>query len=417
MGMSERAKSSPFASIEDAIAEIRRGGMILVVDDEDRENEGDLVMAAEKATPGAINFLTKEARGLICVPLTERRCEELHLEPMVRRNTAKHGTRFSVSVDALHGTTTGISAFDRARTVQALVDPATRPEDLGRPGHIFPLTAAEGGVLRRAGHTEAAVDLPRLAGLRPAGILCEVLAPDGTMARVPELTEIAARHGIPLITIADLIEYRLGQDTLVREIESTVLPTGLGSFSLHLFEDLVYGHAHPALTLGCVDDGDPVLVRVHSECLTGDVFGSLRCDCGEQLRGALARIGREGRGVFLYMRQEGRGIGLKNKVRAYHLQDEGLDTVEANERLGFPPDLRNYGLGAQILRQLGVRKIRLLTNNPKKIVGLQAYGLEVVERLPIEVEPNEANRRYLQTKREKLGHLLASDGEAEAKSA
>jgi 3,4-dihydroxy 2-butanone 4-phosphate synthase/GTP cyclohydrolase II len=406
--MNEREDRRLFTPTEDAVETIRRGGMIIVVDDEDRENEGDLIMAAEKVTPEAINFFTKEARGLICVPLTEKRCEELHLDPMVRRNTAKHGTRFSVSVDALYGTTTGISAFDRARTVEALVDSATRPEDLARPGHIFPLTAAEGGVLHRAGHTEAAVDFPRLAGLLPAGILCEILAADGTMARVPELAAMAARHGIPLVTIADLIEYSLGRDTLVREIGTAVLPTVRGVFDLHLFEDLVHGQAHPALTLGEVAGGEPVLVRVHSECLTGDVFQSLRCDCGEQLRGALARIEKEGRGVFLYMRQEGRGIGLPNKVRAYHLQDEGLDTVEANARLGFPPDLRNYGLGAQILRRLGLKKIRLLTNNPRKIVGLEAYGLEVVERLPIEVEPNDANRRYLRTKRDKLGHLLGS---------
>jgi 3,4-dihydroxy 2-butanone 4-phosphate synthase/GTP cyclohydrolase II len=415
--MRERKDEGIFASIPEAVETIRRGGMLIVVDDEARENEGDLIMAAEKVTPEAINFFSKEARGLICVPLTEKRCEELHLEPMVNRNTAKHGTRFSVSVDALHGTTTGISAFDRARTVETLVDPGSRPEDLARPGHIFPLTAADGGVLRRAGHTEAAVDLPRLAGLSPAGILCEILAPDGTMARVPELAEMARRHRLPLITIANLIQYRLGRDSLVEEVESTVLPTDDGTFQLHLFEDQVNFQTHPALVLGNVDGDEPVLVRVHSECLTGDVFGSLRCDCGEQLRAARARIGREGRGILLYMRQEGRGIGLKEKVRAYHLQDKGLDTVEANEELGFPPDLRNYGFGAQILRRLGVRKIRLLTNNPRKIVGLQAYGLEVVERLPIEVVPNDLNRRYLETKKSKLGHLLDSAGEAGAKSA
>ncbi len=409
--MSERAGRRRFTPIADAIEVIRRGGIVIVVDDEERENEGDLIMSAEKATAESINFFTKEARGLICVSLTSNRCEELELEPMVRKNTAKHGTRFSVSVDALHGTTTGISAPDRARTIQTLVDPETVPADLGRPGHIFPLTAADGGVLHRAGHTEAAVDLPRLAGLQPAGILCEILSADGTMARVPELFEMADRFDLPFITIADLIEHRLRSDTLVEEVGQATLPTPSGTFDMRLFEDQVDFRDHIALTIGDVSGPEPVLVRVHSECLTGDVFGSLRCDCGDQMRGALERIGKEGRGIFVYMRQEGRGIGLKNKVKAYHLQDEGLDTVEANMRLGFPPDLRNYGFGAQILRRLGVRKIRLLTNNPRKIVGLQAYGLEVVERLPIEVEPNEKNRRYLRTKKEKLGHLLGRCGE------
>ena len=409
--MSERAGKREFTPIAEAVDVIRRGGIVIVVDDEERENEGDLIMAAEKATSESINFFAKEARGLICVPLTSKRCEELDLEPMVRKNTAKHGTRFSVSVDALHGTTTGISAPDRARTIQTLVDPETVPADLGRPGHIFPLTAADGGVLHRAGHTEAAIDLPRLAGLQPAGILCEILSADGTMARVPELFEMAERFELPFITIADLIEHRLRSDTLVEEVGNAILPTQSGTFDMRLFEDQVDFREHIALTLGDVSGPEPVLVRVHSECLTGDVFGSLRCDCGDQMRGAIARIGEEGRGIFVYMRQEGRGIGLKNKVKAYHLQDKGLDTVEANVKLGFPPDLRNYGFGAQILRRLGVRKIRLLTNNPRKIVGLQAYGLEVVERLPIEVEPNEKNRRYLRTKKEKLGHLLGRTGE------
>ncbi|MBN1826779.1 MAG: bifunctional 3,4-dihydroxy-2-butanone-4-phosphate synthase/GTP cyclohydrolase II [Candidatus Eisenbacteria bacterium] len=399
-------RTGAFSPVEEAIDAIRRGEMVVVVDDEDRENEGDLILAAEKATPEAVNFLSREARGLICVPLTEERCRELRLDPMVSENTARLGTRFSVSVDALRGTTTGISAPDRSATIRALVDPATRPEDLGRPGHIFPLTAADGGVLRRAGHTEAALDLARMAGLYSAGVLCEILSEDGTMARLPELRVFAARHGFPLVSIADLIQYRLNRDTLVERVATATLPTEHGSFRLHMFEDQLQRSPHLALTLGDVGGGGPALVRVHSECLTGDVFGSLRCDCGDQLRGALARIGAEGRGVLLYMRQEGRGIGLKNKLRAYHLQDCGLDTVEANLRLGFEADLRDYGIGAQILRALGVHEIRLLTNNPKKIVGLEAYGLRVVERLPIEVEANDMNRRYLLTKKNKLGHLL-----------
>ncbi len=403
---------TPFSSIDHAIDTIRRGGIVIVVDDEDRENEGDFIMAAECATPQAVNFLSREGRGLICTPLTVERCEELNLEPMTRKNTSKLGTAFSVSVDLIPGTTTGISAFDRAKTILALADPGTEPEDLGRPGHIFPLLAAEGGVLRRAGHTEATVDLARLAGLAPAGVLCEILAEDGTMARLPELQSMAKRHDLPLISIADLIEYRRHRETLVERITSAKLPTKHGTFDIHLFEDRIEEAEHVALTMGDLDDGEPILVRVHSQCLTGDVFGSLRCDCGEQTDAALAYIGKAGRGVFLYMRQEGRGIGLANKLRAYHLQENGLDTVEANEKLGFRADLRNYGVGAQILQSLGIRRIRLLTNNPKKIIGLEAFDLEVTERIPLEMVPNEINRRYLTTKREKLGHMLDLPGKA-----
>lgn len=391
---------------EEIVEAARQGKMVILVDSEDRENEGDLIMAAEKVTPEAVNFLTKEGRGLICVPLTPERCEELDLVPMTRINTSKMETAFSVSVDLIPGTTTGISAFDRSATIRALAGEKTKPEDLGRPGHIFPLRAAVGGVLRRAGHTEAAVDIARMAGLMPAGLLCEIMSDDGSMALLPELIEIARKHDLPLISIADLIEFRRQRETLIDEVARATLPTRYGTFDIRLFEDRIEGAQHVALSMGDPSTPEPVLTRVHSQCLTGDVFGSLRCDCGDQTQRALKRIGMEGRGVFLYMRQEGRGIGLANKLRAYHLQENGLDTVEANLKLGFKPDLRNYGIGAQILRALGVRKIRLLTNNPRKIVGLQAFDLEVVERVPHEVEPNEVNAHYLSTKKRKLGHLL-----------
>jgi 3,4-dihydroxy 2-butanone 4-phosphate synthase/GTP cyclohydrolase II len=397
---------SQFCTIEEAVAEIRSGGIVVVVDDADRENEGDMIFAAEKATPEKINFLARHARGLICVPVTSERAEALGLAPMVPENTCKLGTAFTVSVDLVGGTTTGISAHDRASTIRALVDPASRPEDFARPGHIFPLVAKPGGVLRRAGHTEASVDLARLAGLSPAGVLCEVLDEDGSMARLPRLLELAVRLGLKVVTIADLIAYRRRTERLVEKVQSIHFPTESGEFELHLYRSLASGHNHIALVKGEIRRDEPVLVRVHSQCFTGDVFGSLRCDCGPQLHTAMGQIEAAGCGVLLYMNQEGRGIGLENKIHAYALQDEGHDTVEANEALGFPADLRDYGVGAQILGDLGVGKIRLLTNNPKKVVGLAAYGLEVVDRVPIEIPANDTNRRYLAAKRDKLGHML-----------
>jgi 3,4-dihydroxy 2-butanone 4-phosphate synthase/GTP cyclohydrolase II len=397
---------SKFNSIEEAIADYRSGKILIVVDDEDRENEGDFIMAAARATADAINFMAKFGRGLICVPMTGERLEALELFPMVQRNTAHHGTQFTVSVDAIKNTTTGISAHDRAQTIRALIDPATRPQDLARPGHIFPIKAERGGVLTRAGHTEAAVDLARLADLYPAGVLCEIMADDGTMARVPQLMKLAQKLDLKIITIRDLIEYRRRTEKLVHRKATTRFPTKYGQFVLHLYESTVDEHHHLAIVKGDVQDGTPVIVRVHSQCLTGDIFGSLRCDCGEQLAKALRIIEQAGRGVLLYMRQEGRGIGLANKILAYQLQDNGRDTVQANEELGFKPDLRDYGIGAQILADLGIKKIRLLTNNPKKIVGLQGYDLEIVERIPIEITPNEVNAHYLETKRDKLGHLI-----------
>jgi len=397
---------SVFASIEDAVEDIRQGKLIVVVDDEDRENEGDFIAAASKATPEMINFILKQGRGLLCAPITRERAEELQLPPMVERNTEKHGTAFTVSVDYKHGTATGISAFDRARTIQALVDPSTRPDDLARPGHIFPLVAKRGGVLRRAGHTEAAVDLARLAGLKPAGLLCEIMDADGSMARLLRLQEIAKELSLKIITIKDLIAYRQRREKLVKRLFSTPLPTRYGEFNLIVYEAIMEGNHHLALIKGDVEGRKNVLVRVHSQCLTGDVFGSSRCDCGDQLHEAMQKIEAEGLGVLVYMRQEGRGIGLLNKLVCYRLQDQGLDTVDANVAIGFPPDARDYGIGAQILADLGLTSIRLMTNNPAKRIGLEGYGLEVVERVPLIIQPNEHNRFYLETKRDKLGHLL-----------
>jgi len=403
-----RGRRSPFASIDDAVKAFRHGEMIIVVDDEDRENEGDLTVAAEKITPAAINFMAKHGRGLICMPMTEDRLTELDLPQMVPQNTARFDTAFCVSIEAKGVTSTGISAGDRAATVLTAIDPSTRPSDLARPGHMFPLKARNGGVLVRAGQTEAAVDLARIAGLYPAGVICEIMNDDGTMARVPELTKFARRHKLLMITIADLIQYRMRTEALVRRVASASLPTEHGDFQVIAYESLIDRETHVALVKGEIGNGEQVMVRVHSRCLTGDVFHSARCDCGPQLDAAMQRIADEGRGVLLYLNQEGRGIGLANKIRAYELQDQGLDTVEANERLGFKADQRDYGIGVQILRDLGVRSMRLLSNNPRKLVGIEGYNLSVAEWIPLEIPASEHTRRYLQTKKEKLGHKLSS---------
>ncbi len=409
--MSEPGDGRPndvFISVEEAARRLAEGRQVIVVDDQDRENEGDLVLAADRVTPEAINFMARYGRGLICVALTGERCDELDLPLMVDRaeNTSAHETAFCVSVEARRGTTTGISAHDRAATVRALVDPSTRPEDLVRPGHMFPLRARRGGVLKRAGHTEAAVDLARLAGLTPAGVLCEIMDDDGRMARLPRLVEFAREHGLGVLTVADLIAHRLRSERLVERVAGPRLPTTHGEFRILGYRNRVTGEEHVALVMGRIDPEEPILVRVHSQCLTGDVFGSARCDCGRQLEEALDRIAAEGRGVLLYLLQEGRGIGLFNKLRAYELQDQGEDTVEANVHLGFPPDPRDYGTGAQILMDLGVRRMRLMTNNPGKYAALAGFGLEIVERVPLEVPPTDHTRSYLETKKRKLGHLL-----------
>ncbi len=400
----------PLSSVQEAIQDFKAGRIVIIVDDEDRENEGDFAMAAESVSPEAINFMAAQGRGLICAPMMGSRLEELRLPMMVQDNTARLGTAFTVSVDVLKGATTGISAFDRSATIKALIDPDTEPEDLGRPGHIFPLRYMEGGVLVRAGQTEASVDLSRLAGMYPAAVICEVMADDGEMARMPQLEHVADRYGIKIVSVADIIAYRREHEKLIERVAEARLPTVYGEFTAVSYRSIVDKDEHVALVKGDVVPNEPTLVRVHSECLTGDVFDSVRCDCGDQMAQALQDIEAEGRGVFLYMRQEGRGIGIHNKLKAYALQDTGLDTVEANLQLGFAPDLRHYGVGAQILVDLGVRKMRLLTNNPKKVVGLDSFGLDIVERVPIITRSTEHNRRYLATKQSRLGHMLDIEG-------
>ena len=395
------------STVEQAVQAVRDGRMIIIVDDEDRENEGDLMVAAEKVTPDIINFMARYGRGLICLPLTRERLEELQLPLMVSDNTARFQTAFTVSIDAKQGVTTGISAPDRAKTVLTAIDPKTAPADLARPGHIFPLQAREGGVLSRTGQTEAAIDMARLAGLYPAGVICEVMNEDGTMARLPQIEQFSQEFGLPILTIADLIQYRMRTERLIQMVEEAELPTRYGRFRIAVFEDIIHHENHVALIKGDLGGGEPMLVRAHSQCLTGDTLGSLRCDCGEQLHRSMEMIEKEGRGIILYfLNQEGRGIGLTNKIKAYAIQDEGADTVEANQQLGFKPDQRDYGIGAQILVALGVRKIRLITNNPRKFIGLAGYGLEIVDRVPIEIPPSSENKKYLKTKKDKLGHLL-----------
>jgi 3,4-dihydroxy 2-butanone 4-phosphate synthase/GTP cyclohydrolase II len=404
--IAKTAETFQFDAIDDVLSDIAKGRMVIVTDDSDRENEGDLVMAAEKVTPEAVNFMATHGRGLICVPVSNERAEQLGLQRMVVQNREKHRTDFTVSVDAARGVTTGISAYDRATTILAIANPKSSPDDLSQPGHVFPLRAKDGGVLRRAGHTEAAVDLAGMAGLQPAGVLCEILHNDGTMARLPELMEFRKKHGLHICTIQSLIAYRRVREKLVELEQIVKMPTDYGDFDLHLYRSKLDGQHHLALVKGKIDKNKPTLVRVHSQCLTGDVFASRRCDCGNQLHAALRQIQEEGNGVLVYMRQEGRGIGLAAKIHAYKLQEEGLDTVEANARLGYPSDLRDYGLGAQILFDLGVRQFRFLTNNPKKVVGLEGYGLEMIEQVPIRAEANPHNVKYLETKKVKLGHML-----------
>ncbi len=395
-----------FSSIESTLDDIRNGKPIIVVDSEDRENEGDLVIASELITADSINFMAKEGRGLICVSITSERAMDLNLEPMERRNSSLHETNFTISVDAKLNTTTGISAFDRSETIRAIIDDNTESEDLARPGHIFPIVGKNGGVLRRAGHTEASIDLATLAGLKPSGVICEIMADDGSMARGDELYEFSKKHNLNIIAISDLIRFIREKKKLVQKIETINLPTKMGKFELHLYEELFHNHTHLALTTGQYSSSDSVLVRVHSECLTGDVFHSLRCDCGNQLDAAIKAIKENGSGIIVYLRQEGRGIGLKHKIKAYKLQEKGLDTVEANEKLGFKPDLRDYGVGAQILKDLGVNRLTVLTNNPKKLVGLEGHGLEITDRIPIEITASNENKKYLDTKKQKLGHIL-----------
>ena len=403
-----RRTSGPFASIDDALDAVRAGRLVIVVDDADRENEGDLTIAAEKVTPETINFMARYGRGLVCLSMTPERLDELEIPLMVSQNSSRFETAFCVSIEAKGTTSTGISASDRAATVRAAINPATRPSDLARPGHMFPLRSRTGGVMVRAGQTEAAVDLARIAGLYPAGVICEIMNEDGTMARVPQLAKFAKRHGLLMVTIADLIKYRTRNESLVKRVSSAHMPTDYGDFRIVCFENAIDKQTHVALVKGDISSGEDIMVRVHSQCLTGDVLHSVRCDCGAQRDAAMARIEAEGRGIFLYLHQEGRGIGLANKIRAYELQDEGFDTVEANERLGFKADQRDYGVGVQILKDLGVRSMRLLSNNPRKLVGIEGYGLSVSEWLPLEIPASDTTRRYLTTKKEKLGHKLSS---------